>query len=342
MNIASTSAPHLEFHVSRNARDRYQFDESLFALSGNVILANFHAARVLALKINQKRDLVSFPEQAVRAGQINALGLIDEILHYIVGLYREQQNPRVMQQALDWLYEKLGQATVDAALRQFADEFPPVAVYRREVSLDTYLEGETAGVPHRQIVLEEMLLLWLANVNPATAPFMELFDDTRLEKETAYRPIASSLHDFFETQPVFGPDDQNLIDMLRSPAIAVPHSLPGQLEYMQDHWGRWDLWLRKYLYRLLGSLDLIKEEEKMVFLGPGPSRAYDFSGLEVEPERFSPDRDWMPQAGAHRQKRLRVAGPTFQEIPTPYHAPGSDPRRRTGHSWPAGDSPACG
>jgi hypothetical protein len=115
-------------------------------------------------------------------------------------------------------------------------------------------------VPHRQIVLEEMLLLWLANVNPATSPFMELFDDTRLEKETAYRPIASGLHDFFETQPRFGPDDQNLIDMLRSPAIAVPYSLPGQLEYMQDHWGRWSLWLRKYLYRLLGSLDLIKEE----------------------------------------------------------------------------------
>ncbi len=167
MNIVSTSAPHMEFHISRNARDRYQFDESLFALSGNVILANFHAARVLALKINQKRDLISFPEQAVRAGQINALGLVDEILHYIVGLYREQQNPRVMQQALDWLYEKLGRATVNAALRLFADEFPPVAVYRRDVSLDTYLEGETAGVPHRQIVLEEMLRRsWHTRANP--------------------------------------------------------------------------------------------------------------------------------------------------------------------------------
>ena len=103
------------------------------------------------------------------------------------------------------------------------------------------------------------------------------------------------MHDFFETQPTFGPDDQNLVDMLRSPAIAVPHSLPGQLEYIREHWGRWGLLLRKYLYRLLGSLDLIKEEEKMVFLGPGPSRAYDFSGLEFEPERFSPDRDWMPR-----------------------------------------------
>ena len=29
------------------------------------------------------RDLVRFPEQAVKAGQINALGLIDEILHLV-------------------------------------------------------------------------------------------------------------------------------------------------------------------------------------------------------------------------------------------------------------------
>jgi hypothetical protein len=33
----------MEFHVSRQARDRYQFDEALFSLTGNVILANFHA-----------------------------------------------------------------------------------------------------------------------------------------------------------------------------------------------------------------------------------------------------------------------------------------------------------
>jgi len=34
-----------EFHISRNARDKYQFDESLFSLSGNVIFANFRASR---------------------------------------------------------------------------------------------------------------------------------------------------------------------------------------------------------------------------------------------------------------------------------------------------------
>ena len=98
----------MEFHISRKARDLYQFDESLFTLSGNVIFPNFRAARLFVQKMNEKRDLVNFPEQAIKAGEINAMGLIDEILHYIIGLYRDEKNPQVMKQALDWLNEKFG------------------------------------------------------------------------------------------------------------------------------------------------------------------------------------------------------------------------------------------
>jgi glycosidase len=284
---------HREFHVSRLARDKYQFDESLFTLTGNVIFANFRAARVFSKKMNDRRDLVNFPEQTIRAGQINALGLIDEILHYVVTLYREQIDSEVMREALDTLYEKLGQPGVDSALKRFADEFPPVAVYRRETDVETWLADETGGVPHRQIALEEMLLLWLTNMNPATAPFMELFDATSLEQDTAYLKIMAQLREFFANKPPFGPDHQPLVDMLRAPAIVAPHSLSGQLEYILQHWG---LLLGKYLYRLLGSLDLIKEEEKMVFLGPGAALVpyYDLRVLEAEPERFSLDKDWMP------------------------------------------------
>ena len=80
--LSGQQALPMEFHVSRRARDRYQFDESLFSINGNVIFANFHAARLFAQKINDKRDLARYPEQAVMAGQINAMGLIDEILHF--------------------------------------------------------------------------------------------------------------------------------------------------------------------------------------------------------------------------------------------------------------------
>ncbi|MGQ9646654.1 MAG: alpha-amylase family glycosyl hydrolase [Thermodesulfobacteriota bacterium] len=286
-----------EFHISRKARDFYQFEESLFTLSGNVILPNFHAARVFVQRMNEKRDLVNFPEQAVRAGQINAMGLIDEILHYITGLYRDEKNPQVMKKALDWLCEKYGKPAVDHALRQFTDEFPPVALYRRQIESNAYLEGETAGVPNRLIVLEEMLMLWLANLNPAFSPFIELFDDSRLEKETSYYKMMEDLHTFFGTQPTFGPSGQNLIDMLRSPTIAAPHSLTGQLEYIREKWG---FMLGKYFYRLLSSLDLIKEEEiaesrRWMFWRRAPASVYEYLGMEAEPERFSRDLDWMPR-----------------------------------------------
>ena len=284
-------AVQMEFHVSRLARDRYQFEDSLFTLSGSVLFANFHAARVFAQKMNDMRDLVSFPEQAVKAGQINALGLIDEVSHAIVQLYRQQRNPEVMRQALDWLTARLGRQAVDAAVREFADQFPPLDVYRRQVTLEEYLKGETAGVPHREILLEEMLMLWLANANPAFTPFLELFDDATLSRETAYRQSIDELYQFFETQPPFGPDQQNLIDVLRAPALAHPHSLSAQLEYVRQRWG---VVLSGYLYRLLGGLDLIQEEEKAIFVGPGPALVYEYGELEFEPERFSPDRDWMP------------------------------------------------
>ena len=293
----------MEFHVARDARDRYRFDDSLYSITGNVILANFHAARVFAQRMNQKRDLVNYPEQSVKASQINAMGLIHELSHYMFRAYREQHNPQLLEQTLGWLSAQIGADAVDAALMRFAVEFPALAVYRREHSAEEYLAGETDGTPNREIVLEEMLMLWLENVNPAFSPFQELFDDSRLEKETTYPTMISSMYSFFGSvgadgaagglAALFG--GQNVIDVLRAPALAAPHSLEAQLEFIRERWG---LTLGKYFYRVLGGLDLIKEESKPVFFGgPGPAEApvYNFAGLDVEPERFTPDREWMPR-----------------------------------------------
>jgi glycosidase len=289
-----------EFHVSRRARDRYLFDDTLFTITGNVVFANFRAARVFAQQMNEHRDLVNYPERAVKPGQLNALGLVDEILHYLVGVYREQHGPDVMARAITRLEERLGREAVDKTLRSFADAFPTVALYRRQTDLDSYLGGQTDGVPNRQIVLEELLLLWLANANPACSPFQELFDDADLRHDTAYARIINELRTFFDNEPLFGPEQQNLIAELRAPAIAVPHSLEGQLSYILERWGSM---LGRYVYRLLSSLDVIKEERKLIFLGPGPTQVpvYDFTSLAgadgeggAETEAFSPELGWMP------------------------------------------------
>ncbi len=283
----------MEFHVARQARDRYDFDSSLFSFNGNVIFANFHAARQFAQKMNNQRDLVNFPEKAVKAGQINAMGLIDEILHLVVAQYRSQKNSQVMEQALAELEEALGKEKLDAILLLFTQEFPPLAVYRREISPQDYLAGRAESGSHRANTLEEIILLWVSNKNPALSPYLELFDDDPISRGSEYLRALQELYAFFDTQPPFGPDMQNLIDLLRAPALAHPYSLTDQLEYIRRRWV--DL-IGRYLYRLLGSLDLIKEEEKLPFMGPGPVEIPVFDRLtaEGEPENFSPDREWMP------------------------------------------------
>ena len=258
----------MEFHISRQARDKYQFDESIFELNGNAILANFRAARNFAHKMNAQRDLVRHPERAVRAGSINAMGLIDEISHFVVRQYRLQRNPEVFNKAMAWLNQKLGEQEVRAALAHFADEFPPLRVYRQEIHLEDYLAAETEGIPHLHSVLEELLMLWLANVNPAFSPFKELFDHRSLENHTRYRELIETLDEFFETQPPFGPRNETLIKLLRAPALAAPNSLSDQLKFIRDYWSGI---LGKYLHHLISGLDLIQEEEKPIFPGPGPA-----------------------------------------------------------------------
>jgi len=283
-----------EFHISRAARDRYQFDQLLFGVQGEVVFANFHAARMFAVKMNATRDLANHPEQTVRAGQINALGLIDEIIHLVIGAYCREVNSPALAEALAALDTALGVETVDTVLHRFCELFPPLAVYRGECDVAEYLTGATGDTPHRVLALEELVLLWLSNQNPACRPYIELFDDTALREETAYTTLLAGLQAHFVTQPAFGPEHLPLLDLLRRPAIAVPDSLTGQLEYILAHWGAG--LLGHFLYRLLGGLDLIKEEDKAIFFGPGPAQVYDFTGLDTELERFSPDKDWMPRA----------------------------------------------
>ena len=70
--------------------------------------------------------------------------------------------------------------------------------------------------------------------------------------------------------------------------------MKGQLEYIKKHW--LDL-LGEFIGRLLTSQDILSEEEKSAWQGGGGGGthdAYHFEELTQEYERFTADRDWMP------------------------------------------------
>src|SRR5438128_2129946 len=294
-----------EFHIAREARDRYGFADLLFSVTGNVIIADLAASRDLAHRMNAVRDATHHPELTVNPAALNAMGLLDEVSHVVLAQYRIRRDPRALLDALGWFEARLKRTTLDATLLSFADRFPTVAVYRGLQSAKDWLAGATAGVPHRAVALEELITVWLANVNPAFRPFRELFDDEALAAATAYKELSGALRDYFDTRPRFGPENQNLIDMLRAPALASPDSLEGQLEYVRHHWA--DL-LGDLLDRLLLAMDVLKEEQVALWLRfhpPGQGigaagaglepAAYvpSYSGQDPEDERFSRDAEWM-------------------------------------------------
>ncbi len=290
--------PRYEFHIRAEVRKKYEFDDSLYGITGNVIFPNFRAVRVFAQKMNARRDLRHHPEQTVKAGHLNAMGLIDEIFHHLLRVYEETVNPNVFARALKHLDGTVDHSSVLSTLKEFIDEFPPIDVHRNIIHRDKYLKAKTGNKPHPEITLEEIILLSLANFNPAFVPFKELFQDERLRNDTKYSVILQELEKFFRSEKPFGTQGITVLDLLRAPILACPDSLEGQLSYIKQHWGL--LLGDRFLKKLLGAHDLIEEESKLIFSGgdvptvvPTYTSADGFKAIDLE--RFTSDLEWMPK-----------------------------------------------
>lgn len=291
--------PTCEFHILASVRKRYQVDDSFFVSTGNVIFPNYHAVRLLAQKINARRDLQKHPEQTIRAGQLNAMGLLDEIYHYLLRLYEEIANPKVFERAEKKLNQAIKPEKVTETLGQFGTLFPPLEVYLGKKKLDDYLKDSTGDKPHTEVTLEEMILLYFANFNPANKNLKELFDDKELSERTAYLQSITELENFFKSEKPFGPQNQHIFDLLRAPILASPNSFEGQFEYIKKNWGL--ILSEKFLMKILSAGDFIKEDTKLVFHGapatpPVPRYTYEeMKGVGLlDLEKFTSDIDWMP------------------------------------------------
>jgi len=291
-----------EFHISKKCRDKYKFDKVLFQLNGNVVFTDISAVKKFADKWNSYRK--NKGKDLISPAELNAMGLIDEILHLLIHRYQIEKNPDGFKKAFDYLNRKIGEKEVFDVIKEFVELFPPVSVYSKKETVAEYLSSKTDNIPNVLIALQEILMLSLANENPAFLQFKELFEDKKLRSETEYKKVIAEIEEFFKTQPVYGPYNQSLVELLKSPIRASPYSLAGQLLYIKEHWR---LILSPELFerlvgRILISLDFIREEKKERLPGPGPAIVPEFTpGAEVyadihsDEPRFSPDTEWMPR-----------------------------------------------
>ena len=294
----------MEFHLTKRALEKYEVDLSLFTYNGGLIFADLRSVREFVYKINQHTDLVNHPEKNIKSSQLNGMALMDEIFHYIFSLYQREILPQAMTKLLTSLQSEFGSNQIDQLLTLYVLQYPPLEILQNRLTVSEYLRNSTHGVPHREKTLENLVLLWVSTQNPAVEHFADLIWDPELLKHDLFGPMIEHINKSFSRMPRFGPENQTVIEMLLAPAKHVPNSITGQLEYIREHWG---FLLGEFLYRLLTSLDLAREEEKLGFMGPGPVTipVYDESELSsasgfgschlVDIEAFSADREWMPR-----------------------------------------------
>ena len=309
------------FHVTKDSRIKlYKIEENIFSLNGNLVISDFRTARLLSEKINSvRRDEGKF-ELQVTAGQINALGLLHEIFHLLIRRYEEDNNKGVFKNGIDFLKNNLTEEELDKTLLKFVEEFPPLSVYQNKVKAIEYLNGKTENKDNREILLEELIILNLENINPATHQLKELYTDEKLTKETKYKEIIENTELFFESEPKIG--GFNLLSFLRKPIIQSPYNIEEQLDFIRSNW---NVFIDEtILNKILSGKDLIHEDYKLFVQhgggekGTPPVPSYEFDhkyfeslksklkeGKKLSPEefeyyqlevnRFTVDIDWMPR-----------------------------------------------
>ncbi|MGA7315137.1 MAG: alpha-amylase family glycosyl hydrolase [Silvibacterium sp.] len=316
----------MEFHISRAIREKLNTDGLLFSYTGNVIFANLAASRKLASQLNDARGTAADPAKIVNAGALFAMGMIDELNHALVARYRMEIDPSVLSEAIRWFAARIEPANLERLLLIFVEQFPGVAVYQGKQTAAKWLNGTTEGLSNREATLEELMLLWLANMNPAFAPFRELFEDKDLARQTLYKNVTEALPDYLGTRPPLAPEVGSLFEALRAPMLASPDSLTGQLDFIREKWSKY---LGEDLRRVLLAIDVLREEDLAIWMrfhppGPdryrhgvpgwggegfvgdefvgfdedfaGPRRRYaaDYQAPLHEYEAFSADQAWMP------------------------------------------------
>src|SRR5258706_5632326 len=180
-------------------------------------------ARAIVGRLNA--DRAPGPRQPL-PGELLALSLLHEAAHLAIIEAARRQPETAISAALPSVRAAVGARRTDTLLGRFAEAFP----------------GIDRPAPAR---LEDLLLVHLANDNPAAAPLRELVDDRGLPSPSLAAAIGAL--ERHQAGVMLGRDDADdadgdtpaatsLLELLREPARVSPDSLAGQLRYIREHW----------------------------------------------------------------------------------------------------------
>lgn len=279
--------------IRRRAWGHYTVTEAMDAAT-HAPLERTRFARLLCHRLNEARPSTSIERPPAVSGDFLAMMTLHDIFRYIVLRYCVRFEQSAMEHQLAVTAAHCGENSVNDTLSAFVTLYPSVDVHAGTLSADTLANKVRSATSERDQAALETIILQLAHENPALAPFYPLFDHADLCAAAPYAHYIQALEDAFRASPPVPETNAPLFATLRSPILASPYSLQGQLAFILE---RWRAFLPQYLYKqLLFVQDTLREETLMRGPGPGPVSAMVFgSDAYAEPEAFSPDLDWMPK-----------------------------------------------
>jgi glycosidase len=241
---------------------------------------------------------------AVPPSELILFAQMNRIFRFLLNRYLDEQHPLLEDSILAARRLAYASGPLFAAIRRFTELYPAADVLKgRVATAREFLAKDNNRREKRRRITRELLLLRLTGENPALDPFRDLFDDRRLAEVSPYGEVTTALDAELEKAPPCEPFDLPILELLRAPLRACPGSLSGQLEFIRKNWTI--LLPPEMLDEILSALDIMKEETRARSDGPGSPAVLEFrselaekeplpGGEYPEPERFSPDTEWMP------------------------------------------------
>ncbi len=282
--------------MSTGALSRYGLSDLRDELLASDPERGLAAAREASLRINALRQQEG--GAWVSAGQVRALFVLAMSLNELLTRYVAMVDPDLWARADDALVASLG-ADERARLNEILSR---LVLARPETG---EREGTLAPVhaQHlRETALPLLLLGWLRN-NNALTPVHDLVTSSELESDGLLDRAWHSLGRLLDASRGFTADTGSLGRLLARPQRLAPDDLATQLKMSHEAWSPW---LPQTALPLLLGAGELHEEQRPHCQGPGPAQELAFADEtrtagtgrnddDPEVERYSPDRDWMPE-----------------------------------------------
>jgi len=251
-------------------------------------------ARRLAAKLNRQP---APHETAIQPGLLHLYSILSRVYRYVIGQYCDNQQPGVLAAlAAEAGYPDFS-GDAGRTLFRFMELFPSQQMILGDDTPEGFLAGDDEELGRRQALSAELLMMLIHGENRALDPFRRIFDASKLAATSPYLRVTLELDRRLAQAPPFEPIGVALPELLRAPVKASPDSLAGQIAYIREHWG--SILPRELLGELVTALDIVSQEGRAFFGGPGEPKVLKFGkarrgGDEYpEYERFSRDADWM-------------------------------------------------